>query len=164
MNISNNRKKYRSSIAGISFSYQTSSLHSQPRSLYICLTHPRISTPRISPHASPRKKMLCGDAWGRPHKFPTQNVDFFFIPTKGLLLTIHQNPHPHAIPTQFLWIFTQKLLIHAQFTFENCAPHTKKAPHSIPTQSAMFGTRPHAKFWPGVGLWDRGVFLFLNDL
>ena len=124
--------------------------------IHPCLTHPRISTPHISPRIPTQKNVVWGCVGTSP-RIPHAKCWFFFIPTKGLLLTIHQNSHPHAIPTQFLWIFTLKLLIHAQFTFENCAPHTKTAPHCIPTQSAMFGTRPHAKFWAGVGLWDRGV-------
>ena len=70
---------------------QVPTIKYHPLNTPVSLTH--AYPPHTSPHASPRKKMLCGDAWGRPHEFPTQNVDFFFVPTKGLLLTIQQNPH-----------------------------------------------------------------------
>ena len=90
-----------------------------------CLTDPRISTPHISPRIPTQKNVVWGCVGTSP-RIPHAKCWFISIPTKELLLTIHQNPHPHAIPTQFFWILTLKLLIHAQFTFEICAPHTKR--------------------------------------
>ena len=107
------------------------------------------------PHA---KKCCVGMRGDVPTNSPRKML-IYFHPHKRALVDYSSKPpsprNPHAI---FLNFDLKIIDSRAIYIWNLCSPH-KKAPHSIPTQSAMFGTRPHAKFWPGVGLWDRGVLL-----
>ena len=126
--------------------------------------HPCITDPCKS---APHKENLRGDgphtqkfAWGRPHAFPTQNISFFSSPQKNLHLlpAIPMNPHISTyIP---MHLFCMGMCENLQFKSNICCPHTKFHHLVVPTQTAVIGTRPHAKFLPSVGLWDRGVHNF----
>ena len=89
----------------------------------VSLTH--AYPPHTSPHASPRKKMLRGDAWGRPHEFPTQNVDFFHPHKRALVdysSKLSSPRNPHAILVN---VYPKIDNPRAIYIWKLCSPHKK---------------------------------------
>ena len=107
----------------------------------------------------PHTKILRGDAWGCVGMVPTQNLYFFPSPWKKSQRLLDVSVRPHGK-------FDLGIHPHAKFEVEfRLTPTSVPVPTqnlalvSVPTQTSDVGTRPHAKFRPPVGQWDRGVSL-----